>query len=52
MWPTLVIVGQVLTHDPSQMLLTHDDHMIETFSANAADQPLDVWVAAKVIVLR
>ena len=42
--PALVVVAQVLPEHTPQMPLVEDDHMVETFSPDRPDHPLDIWV--------
>src|SRR5262245_32882596 len=39
-----IVIGSVLAQDPPQVRLPEYDHMVETFPADRADQPLDVRV--------
>ena len=40
--PALVVVAQVLPEHTPQMPLVEDDHMVETFSPDRPDHPLDI----------
>src|SRR5262249_13680340 len=42
--PRSVIIRGILAQDPAQMRLPEHDHVVETFPADCADQPLDVRV--------
>src|SRR5207248_1627306 len=39
-----IIVRGIAAQDPAQVRLPEHDHVVETFPADRADQPLDVWV--------
>src|SRR5947208_12799911 len=39
-----IIVRGIPAQDPAQVRLPEHDHVVETFPADRADQPLDVWV--------
>jgi len=42
--PVLVIIGEVSPNDPSELIFTEHDHMIETLPTNRADESLGVWI--------
>jgi len=44
MCPRLVLVRQVQRHDAGQPDFIHDDHMVETFASDGADDSLGVGV--------
>ena len=39
-----MVVATVLMQDPEQMVLVEDDDVVGAFSANRADDALNVWV--------
>jgi hypothetical protein len=44
MGPRLIIVGSVRTYDSAQVRLTEYDHVVQAFSADRANEPLNVSV--------
>src|ERR1039457_1500743 len=38
--PVLVIIADILTHEPFQMALIHNDHMVQQFAAATTDPTL------------
>ena len=42
--PRFMIKGLVLGQDVVQLLLVKDDHLIQAFTTNRADQPFDHWI--------
>src|SRR6266576_5819102 len=41
--PAMIIL-EVLGHEPPEMPLVQDDHVVQAFAADAPDQPFDVGV--------
>jgi len=47
MGPRLIIVGSVRTYDSAQVRLTEHDHVVQAFSADRADEPLDICILSR-----
>jgi hypothetical protein len=39
-----MIIVEVISHGSAQVIFANDDQMIETLSANRADDAFDVWI--------
>ena len=44
MGAALVVVAKVLLEDSTEVFIVENDHMIQTFSPDGTDQPLDVRI--------
>jgi hypothetical protein len=42
--PVFVIIDDVRAENPSKMLFTKHDHVVETVAADGPNDPLDVWI--------
>src|SRR5262245_42256983 len=44
MWPGVVIVIEVLSQNPTQVILIDNNQVVETLSANRSDYAFGVWI--------